>query len=147
MALNSCGCTHTRPTQSHSNFEKSQSTKPAGLVLPSYYKMINRRNSKILPCMGCYQLPFRLTLRVVTRYKTDLFVEEAKPLSTKLGECRQCNFPGRRGLIGTWRKCSPSSCNSTIEGFFECFSSRRDDDGNGNGAEEGAVDTGWSRRL
>ena len=34
----------------------------------SYYKRFNTGNGEILPCVGCNQLPFRVTLLVVTRY-------------------------------------------------------------------------------
>ena len=34
---------------------------------PSYYERFNTGNGEILPCVGCYQLPFRLTLLVITR--------------------------------------------------------------------------------
>ena len=36
--------------------------------LPSYYKRFNTGTGEILPCVCCYQLPFRLTLLVVTPY-------------------------------------------------------------------------------
>ena len=35
--------------------------------LPSYYKRFNTGTGEILPCVCCYQLPFRLTLLVITR--------------------------------------------------------------------------------
>ena len=35
--------------------------------------MFNTGNGEILPCVGCYQLPFWVTLLVVTRYvETDI---------------------------------------------------------------------------
>ena len=36
--------------------------------VPSDYKRFTTGNGENLPCVGCYQLPFRVTLLVVTRY-------------------------------------------------------------------------------
>ena len=46
-------------------------------LVPSYYKRFNTGNGEILPCVGCCQLPFLVTLLVVTLYKGS-----AVPLST-----------------------------------------------------------------
>ena len=37
-------------------------------TVPSYYKRFNTGKGEILPCVGCNQLPFRVTLSVVTMH-------------------------------------------------------------------------------
>ena len=51
----------------HSQTKAEKSTTEDFLGIPSYYKRFNTRKGKILPCAGCKQLPFRVTLFVVTR--------------------------------------------------------------------------------
>ena len=41
---------------------------PPFIIVPSYYKRLNTGKGDLLPCVGCYQLPFRVTLLVVTLY-------------------------------------------------------------------------------
>ena len=48
--------------------------------VPSYYKRFTTGNGENLPCVGCYQLPFLVTLLVVARFTILIHFEKSKVL-------------------------------------------------------------------
>ena len=47
--------------------QRTASVKISGGSLPSYYKRFNTGKGEIQPCVGCDQLPFWVTLLILTR--------------------------------------------------------------------------------